>query len=136
MKHYIDLLYKKCKDGVITSDEIYEVDDENSWTVSYKKDVNCFFCEKRSTGKVTKMTNVENFISIWNYDMHNEVGKRGGVASISVYVESGYYSGYEGTYRAKIPVDIIPKYISLLKDIHEESDKDDEKADAEDYNIV
>ncbi|CAO3588348.1 unnamed protein product [Absidia cylindrospora] len=129
MKHYIDLLYTRYETG--------EIDGGKSWIVSYRKDVDCFFCQKKSTGKVTKMANVENFIGIWNHRMQNAPRHHHhDDASINFYVENEYYSGYKCTYKTKVPVDIIGKYIGLLKDIHEESDKVDEKADAENDNIV
>lgn len=134
-RHYIELSYYKIKydDGK----KKYEFDDENSWIISYKKDENCYFCEKKSNNKITKMENVENFIRIWNYDMYNTIhnGRYQGEAKIYIYVENEYYSGYICNETSKISVDIIQKYVCLLKDIIEEKDKDDKKVD-EDYNII
>ncbi|ORZ11466.1 hypothetical protein BCR42DRAFT_421179 [Absidia repens] len=134
-KHYISLIFKKYN----SSERECEIDDSKSFIISYKKDVNCYLCKKKSTGKVTKMANVENFIRIWNYNMSNEISEqRWGESYISVYIEKEFFSGYEHSCASgpRIPVDIIQKYICLLKDIVEEEEKEDKTVDAEDYDIV
>lgn len=125
--------YERVYDG----ENKIEVDNENSWIISYKKDENCYLCERISNNKITKMENVEKFIRVWNQDMNIKIYSRDyrKEAKISIFIENEYYSGYICSRTSKIPVDIIPKYICILKDIIEEKDKDDKTAE-EDYSII
>lgn len=107
--------------------------------LKYVKDENCYICKNKYDKQIIKMVDVENFIRIWNYDMFNITRNiYDKEAKISIYIENKYYSGYICNRTSKICIDIIQKYIYLLKDIIEENDEDDKiiKNIDKDYNII
>lgn len=133
-KHYIKLT---CLTR-LTGDDV-----GHSWIISYNKNQNCFICENKSNNKITKMKNVENFVRIWNHYMHKAIKGLPGSeyahnnqpeAFIEIFIENDYYSGYTISVATPVPVELIQKYIYLLKDIIEENekDKDSKKVDEDD----
>lgn len=134
-KNYIEIYsYEKIYD-----DEIKYIK-ENSWIITYTKDEKLFICKHKYDKRIIKMVDVENFIRIWNFDMYNmtrnDYYKE---AVINIFIENKYFSGYKCNRTTKISIDIILKYIYLLKDIIEEDDitiKNIVKNIDEDYNII
>lgn len=125
--NYIELLYYKAKNHL---ENEYEIDNKQSWIISYIKKENCYKCENKYDNTISKMTNVENFIRIWNYNMYNKPQYDNDDAEIKIYVQYEYYSGYKCNRNNKIPIETIKMFTGLLKDII------DENKNEEDYNII
>ncbi|GAA5809287.1 hypothetical protein MFLAVUS_002693 [Mucor flavus] len=126
-KHYIELT---CS-ARLTSDSVGRI-----WIISYNKNQDLFICENKSNSKITKMKNVENFVKVWSYDIHQAIktlppreDSRNSrpEAYIELFIENDYFAGYTISDDASVPEELIQKYIFLLKDIIEEK-KVDEKA--------
>lgn len=139
-KNYIELsCYEEKYDNGIK----YENDKDNSWIITYINDEKLYICKNKYDKRIIKMVDIENFIRIWNYDMYNITSScYNKNAEISIYILNKYYSGYKCNRTSKISIEIIQKYIWLLKDIIEEKEKDNkiikntEKNIEEDYNII
>ncbi|KAI9303362.1 hypothetical protein BJ944DRAFT_250744 [Cunninghamella echinulata] len=122
-RHYIELSkYKIIKENY---EKTYEIDDSESWIISYKKDINRYLCKRKSNDKIVEMDTVESFIMQWNHDRYNLVCETyDEMAQITIYIENDYFSGYKcikGPYgTSKISEDTILRYIHILKDITEE----------------
>ncbi|KAI9304285.1 hypothetical protein BJ944DRAFT_231422 [Cunninghamella echinulata] len=124
-KHYIALSHHKVK---YVYGEIKEEQEISTWIVSYKKEGKYFLCENKFKNKTLKMKSVENFIRIWIYDMRKLLGCLYGKeqAKVVIYLDNEHYSGYVCSEATPIPVELILKYIFLLKDIIEDDNKVDE----------
>lgn len=127
-KHYIELTHRKLLRSNVESK--CEIANTNSWIISFKKDEKHFMCENKSSNKITKMKNVENFIRIWTCDIYNAKNSVRLIheGSIDIYMENQKYSGYTCNSSSPVSADTIQRYVYLLKDIIEDENTVDKTA--------